>query len=181
MFLEGYDIGKYYIILILSIVLTLTVGIKMLNVKNELTSRLLQIFQRSKEVRTRKTTQTWACCDYFGFGMRMDCDQEELDAIQAQPDAETIAACKAIKPHFWFGNPQLLLQACRCSLFLSAVSAAELLFYPWQVARVRACTRVCQQLNCSYIPGRSAHTTRVSSRTMGTPTPRRAGPLLSPS
>ena len=143
MFLEGYDIGKYYIVLILSIVLTLTVGIKMLNVKNELTSHLLQIFQHSKEVHTRKTTQTWACCDYFGFGMRLDCNQEELDAIQVQPDAETIAVCKAIKPHFWFGNPQLLLQVCCCSLFLSAVSAAELLFYPWQVMCVCVCACVC--------------------------------------
>ena len=48
----------------------------------------------------------------------------------------------AIKPHFWFGKPELLLECCRFSLFLSALAAAELIFYPWQ-AQIHRHAKLC--------------------------------------
>jgi len=118
-FLEGYDAGKYYITLVISLIVTVACGIKMLNVNNVVTTDLLSAYDEKADGKF---------------------DDDDLEAIQCgRPSKAVEDKLKAIQPQFWFDKPELLLEACRFSLFLSALAAAELWFYPWQVGSSVTC------------------------------------------
>lgn len=108
--LEGYHWGKYYIMAIISIVLVLSAGTKMLYISHRISLGIMKIYDEEADGKI---------------------EQSDLDRIQKE--GQSSAKLEGLEAGFWFGSPKFLMQCIRFALFSSAVTVAEAVFYRWQV------------------------------------------------
>jgi mlo protein len=110
LFLEGSGAGKYYVFTIVSVILVMSAGTKMLYISHRIALGIMLIYDEEADGKI---------------------EQSDLDRIQKE--GQSSEKLGTLEPGFWFGSPKFLMQCIRFALFSSAVTVAEAVFYRWQV------------------------------------------------
>lgn len=129
---DGYHFGKFYILNIISVLLTMLSGTKLVANGHHISRGVLEAYgtRESGDPDMHATAQ-----DVLDWLRRRDNEvtQATLDRLQNAGDGTSASRIANLEPSFFMNRPKVFLQIVRFSLFVSAVVLAEMLFYRWQV------------------------------------------------